>query len=62
VGDVEALSALLREAFQFPENLKRIGQTARDHMASWSPTQNLEGLVTALKLAIGVEPREKGRS
>ena len=48
MGDVRGLSELIKEALQSPERLKRIGEAARERMASWSPSQNLEGLVTAL--------------
>jgi glycosyltransferase involved in cell wall biosynthesis len=52
MGDVGALSALLRECLQSPDLLRRLSQAARHRMVSWSPLQNLEALVTALKRAI----------
>jgi glycosyltransferase involved in cell wall biosynthesis len=61
MGDIRALSALLREALQSPERLRRISGAARERMASWSPPQNLEALVMALKQAIGLQPRNVGR-
>jgi len=61
-GDVEALCKLLREAFQSPERLKRLGQVARERMARWSPTQNLEGLVLAVQQAVRLKPRNVDRS
>lgn len=61
-GDVEALSTLLREALQSFERLKRLGEAARERMASWSPTQNLEGLVKALEQAVRQKPPNVDRS
>jgi hypothetical protein len=51
MGDVGALSELLHQVLQSPERLKRISESARKRMASWSPPQNLEGLITALERA-----------
>jgi glycosyltransferase involved in cell wall biosynthesis len=62
IGNVEALSALLREALQSRERLKKIVQAARGRMASWSPTQNLEGLVMALERAVRLQPPNLDRS
>lgn len=55
-GDVEALSQLLREVLRSPEQLKRMGEAARDRMASWSPPQNLEGLILGLRRAVQRHP------
>jgi glycosyltransferase involved in cell wall biosynthesis len=57
MGGEEALSALLREVLQSPAGLKRIGETARERMASWSPRQNREALVVALERAVQLKPR-----
>jgi glycosyltransferase involved in cell wall biosynthesis len=62
VGDIEALSALLQRALQSPERLKRIGEAARERMASWSPTQNLDGLVVALERAVRLKQGTVDRS
>jgi glycosyltransferase involved in cell wall biosynthesis len=61
MGDVGALSALLREVLQSPERLGRVGEAARERMASWSPSQNLEAFVMALGRAVGLQPRNAGR-
>ncbi len=60
-GDVDALCELLREALQSPERLKRMGEAARKRMESWSPPQNLEGLVIALERAVQRHPHDTGR-
>ena len=62
MGDVGALSELLRECLQSPNLLKRLSQAARDRMASWSPAQNLEALVAALERAIQLRRQDKNRS
>jgi glycosyltransferase involved in cell wall biosynthesis len=61
MGDVGALSGLLREALQSPEGLKRVGEAARERMASWSPLQNLEALVMALERAVRRKAGNSGR-
>ncbi len=61
MGDVGMLSELIKEALQSPERLKRIGEAARERMASWSPPQNLEGLVTALERAIHLRRQDADR-
>jgi len=62
MGDVGALSELLRECLQSPNLLKRLSQAARDRVASWSPAQNLEALVAALERAIQLRRQDKNRS
>jgi glycosyltransferase involved in cell wall biosynthesis len=57
MGNVSALSALLREALQSPERLKRVGEAARKRMASWSLPQNLEAVVVALERAVRLRSR-----
>jgi glycosyltransferase involved in cell wall biosynthesis len=61
MGDVRVLSELIKEALQSPERLKRIGEAARERMASWSPVQNLEGLVTALERVIHLRRQDADR-
>jgi glycosyltransferase involved in cell wall biosynthesis len=61
-GDVEALCELLREAFQSPERLKRIGEAARERMVSWSPRENVDGLMMGLERAVRLKPRSADRS
>jgi glycosyltransferase involved in cell wall biosynthesis len=52
-GDVDALAAILREFFADPEKRDRMGHQARQRMATWSPREYVEGLVTAVELAAG---------
>jgi glycosyltransferase involved in cell wall biosynthesis len=61
MGDVKALSALLEQSMQSPERLRRLGEAARERMATWSPRQNLEGFVTALERAVRRHPHNAGR-
>jgi glycosyltransferase involved in cell wall biosynthesis len=61
MGDVAALSALLREALQSPESLKRVGEAARERMASWSPPQNRDALIMALEQALRLKAGDSGR-
>jgi glycosyltransferase involved in cell wall biosynthesis len=61
MGDVNALSKLLHQVLRSPELLRRLSQAARTRMASWSPTQNLEGFVLALEQAVGLSSRDFGR-
>lgn len=60
-GDVGALSALLRQALQSPERLRRFGEAARERMASWSPSENVEGMVVALERAARLQSRHQDR-
>lgn len=52
VGNVRVLSALLHEALQSSERLKRVGEAARKRMTSWSLPQNLEAVIVALERAV----------
>jgi glycosyltransferase involved in cell wall biosynthesis len=62
MGDVGTLSELLRQGLQSPGLLKRISLAARNRMTSWSPAQNLEGLVTALERGIQFRQHDADRS
>jgi glycosyltransferase involved in cell wall biosynthesis len=61
MGDVGALSVLLREALESPERLKRVGEAARERMATWSPPENLEATVLAIERALRLQPRNADR-
>jgi glycosyltransferase involved in cell wall biosynthesis len=61
MGDVGALSVLLREALESPERLKRVGEAARERMATWSPPENLEATVLAIERALQLQPRNAHR-
>ena len=61
MGDVGTLSALLREALQFPKRLKRLGEAARERMAIWSPPQNRDALIMALEQALRLKAEKSNR-
>lgn len=61
MGDVGTLSALLREVLRSPERMRRMGEAARERLASWSPPQNLEALVVALDRGIQLQSRNAVR-
>jgi glycosyltransferase involved in cell wall biosynthesis len=47
--DVEALTAVLRRALEFPERLARMGETAHRRMSAWSPEAYVESFVEAAR-------------
>ena len=51
-GDVKSLAALLREVLSDRERLKRMGEAARLRMATWSPKENIAGLVLAIERSL----------
>lgn len=51
-GNVDALSMVLRKAFQSHDKLKRMSTAARERMSAWSPEMNMEGTIEAIKKAI----------
>lgn len=50
--DVDALSAVLRKAFQPDGELKRMGAAARQRMSAWSPEMNIKSTIEAIDKAI----------
>jgi hypothetical protein len=46
---------------QSPESLKRVGEAARERMASWSPPQNRDALIMALEQALRLKAGDSGR-
>jgi glycosyltransferase involved in cell wall biosynthesis len=58
-GDIEALSQLLREVLPDRERLKRMGESARQRMETWSPRENIEALVQAVEKAVA---RRRGKT
>jgi glycosyltransferase involved in cell wall biosynthesis len=52
-GDVEALSALLNELCGDRARLRQLGQAAKQRIASWSPRETTDGIVTAVAAAVG---------
>jgi glycosyltransferase involved in cell wall biosynthesis len=51
-GNVETLSALLREVLSDRERLRGMGEAARQRMETWSPHENIEGLTLAIQKAV----------
>lgn len=50
-GDTEALAGFLRETLPRKERLREMGQAARQRMETWSPRENIEGLLGAIEIA-----------
>ena len=55
-GDVDALARIFREFLLTHERLREMGRAARRRMESWSPHENIAGLVRALEKAVGLRP------
>jgi glycosyltransferase involved in cell wall biosynthesis len=51
-GEVDALAAILRQAFQSPKQLAAMGRAARARMESWSPGQNIEATIDAVSRGV----------
>jgi glycosyltransferase involved in cell wall biosynthesis len=49
-GDVEALTQLLQKAVSNRSTLAERGQTARRHMESWGPQENISAMFEAIQL------------
>jgi glycosyltransferase involved in cell wall biosynthesis len=49
VGDIDALSRILRALVQDPVGSRLMGQAARERMKTWSPADNIDGTVKALE-------------
>jgi glycosyltransferase involved in cell wall biosynthesis len=47
-GDRNALAAILRDVLGDPIRLRRMGEQARRRMETWSPVENIQGLLGAL--------------
>jgi glycosyltransferase involved in cell wall biosynthesis len=54
-GDVDALRSVLRQALSDPEQLGRVSAAARKRMEAWSPRENIEGHVQAVKRACALK-------
>jgi glycosyltransferase involved in cell wall biosynthesis len=53
VGDVPALAAALRELLAEPSRLRTMGEAGRKRMETWSPAENIRGLLSAIERAVG---------
>jgi glycosyltransferase involved in cell wall biosynthesis len=56
-GNVDALTSVLKIALEDRSRLRAIGQAALAHMQTWSPVQNIEATVEAIRIAVS----RKGR-
>lgn len=62
VGDVNALTAILKENLAATDRLRRFGAAAQLRMQSWSPTQAIGALVRALERATAFREKPKNRN
>jgi glycosyltransferase involved in cell wall biosynthesis len=51
VGNVEALTAVLRQSLADPALLRQMGDAARERMKTWSPRESVEALARAINNA-----------
>jgi glycosyltransferase involved in cell wall biosynthesis len=51
IGDVDALSAILKDLLHDPDKRSRMGASARQRMESWSPREFADGVARAVNLA-----------
>jgi glycosyltransferase involved in cell wall biosynthesis len=58
-GDIDALASVLRVALNDRPRLQRIGEAARKRMASWSPADYVNALVTSVSRAVGIRNEAK---
>lgn len=52
MGDISALSTVLRDAFRSSGALKQMGDAARKRMSQWTPEMNIEATMEAIEKAI----------
>ena len=60
MGNIDALAALLAELIPAREKLRQMGAAARQRMATWSPEQNIEGLIHAIDIALRMRSLKGG--
>ncbi len=48
-GNIGALTTIFKQIFSQPEQLRAIGAAAKTRMETWSPRENVEGLVQAVE-------------
>jgi glycosyltransferase involved in cell wall biosynthesis len=51
-GDVAALARILRDLLSNREKLEKMGRTAQQRIANWSPQKHVDGIVEAVERAI----------
>jgi len=52
VGDVQALTAVLQGLLRDPDRLKRLGESARIRIETWSYREHLEGFLSGVERAV----------
>lgn len=55
--DVDALASALKNILSDHERLKQFSENARQRMESWSPVENIEGTMLAVRTAVSRKPR-----
>ncbi len=60
-GNVDALSMILRKAFQSHDKLKRMSAAARERLSAWSPEMNMESTIQAIEKAVQFKGRHSGK-
>ncbi len=56
-GDVDALAVILKEILSNREILKKMKETTRQRMETWSPRENVEAVVKAIEKAVYLKGR-----
>lgn len=51
-SNVDALAAILKDSLNNRETLKQMGEAARQRMETWSPRENVDGLVQAVEKVV----------
>lgn len=57
-GDLDTLSLILQEILPYRPRLRQLGEAARKRMETWSPRENIAGLVEAIETALQVKTTE----
>jgi glycosyltransferase involved in cell wall biosynthesis len=55
VGNIDALTALLKEVLTAPDRLREFGDAARRRMLSWAPSDNINATARAVSLACKIK-------
>jgi glycosyltransferase involved in cell wall biosynthesis len=56
-GAGHVLAGILGELLRDPRRVRRMGEAARKRMETWSPTQNIQGLVQAVSQSLALAAR-----
>ena len=55
VGDIDALSTILKDVLIVPDRLRELGDAARRRMLSWAPSDNINAMARAVALACKIK-------